>query len=129
MVFTQIFCQSADFQIEGGAAGFKPASYQLNCNGVKKVVLIGMSYVQTSGASVKAIGLKSNVLTVSRGQYPYLIFSSQQGNFVISPSTSQIEWNNVNLFGNIDIFFVDTATGAFPANFISCIIYLDIIDI
>jgi hypothetical protein len=122
MVFTQIFCQASDFPTN------TPKLFQLNCNGTKKIVLLGLSYLQNGVASNKMVGLISNLLTVARGQYPYLIFTANQANLILAGST-QIEFNNVNLFGNIDILFVDMATGAFPVNFTSCVIYLDIIDI
>ena len=119
MVLAQIYLQAADF-----ANGISTL-YQLNAWGQKHIVLLGISYVQTAGASTKTIGLQSNLLRVNCGPYPYFIFSTQQSNFVISPGQTDIRFES-NMSGNLDINLVDLATNAFPANFVSCILYLDI---
>ena len=122
MVLCQIYLQPGDF------ANGNPSFYQINTSGQKHIVLLGMSYVQTSGTSVKTIGLVSNMLRVNRGPYPYFIFSTQQGNLIVGSGSKDIHFNT-NVNGNLDINLVDVATNTFPLNFISCIVYLDIQDI
>lgn len=122
MVLAQIYLVAADF------ANGLPALYQLNAWGQKHIVLLGLSYVQTAGSSVKAIGLQSNMLRVNRGPYPYFIFSTQQANFIISPGQTDIRFES-NLNGNLDINLIDLSTKALPADFVSCILYLDIQDV
>jgi hypothetical protein len=122
MVFAQIFCVAADF------SNNQPKQYQLNISGNKKIVLLGLTYKQSNGASFKNIGLQSNSLQVRQGQHNFLIFSTEQSPFIIAGGEHKIEFTNVNLNGNIDINFIDHATNIFPSNFISAIINLDIVD-
>ena len=127
MVFTQIYLKLADFQTAGVLNGL--VKYvQLNTNGMKKINLIGLNYVQDPGAGVKSIALVSDTLKLTRGNSTYFIFSTNQSNFVISPGTAHIVFNT-HLVGNIDINLIDVATNAFPANFLFFILYLDIEDI
>ena len=124
MVFAQIFCVAADF------ANNQPKIYQLNISGNHRIVLLGLTYKQTGGASFKNIGLVSNSLMVRGGQHSFLLFSTEdQSNFNIAGGEHKICFENVNLNGNIDINFIDHATNVFPANFTSAIIYLDIVNI
>ena len=123
MVFAQIYCVAADF------ANNQPKLYQLNISGNKKIVLLGLTYKQTSGATSKNIGLQSNSLQVRQGQHNFLIFSTDQSPFIIAGGDHKIAFDNVNLNGNIDINFIDHSTNVFPVGFNSAIIYLDIVDI
>ena len=122
MVLTQIYLQAADF------ANGNPSLYQINTWGQKHIVLLGISYVQTNAATTKTIGLQSNLLRVTRGPFPYFIFSTAQSNFIVSPGQTDIAFDS-NVNGNLDLNLVDVATNAFPANFVSCIVYLDVQDI
>ncbi len=123
MVFAQIFCVAADF------VNNQPKQYQLNISGNKKIVLLGLTYRQSNGASFKNIGLLSDSLQVRQGQHNFLIFSTEQSPFIIAGGEHKIAFDNVNLNGNIDINFIDHATNTFPTSFNSAIIYLDIVDI
>jgi hypothetical protein len=114
--------QAADF------AGNLSSLYQINSFGHKRIVLLGISYNQAAGSSTKNIALRSDLLRVQKGFYPYFLFTTQQSSFVISTGQSDIAFDS-NINGNLDITFVDLATNVFPTNFVSCILYLDIQDI